>query len=130
LAEAAAPSETGGLLLGWWIGDSVVARYAVEVRDPSASDISWTRSPESAQKALDYAVLEFDHLWLGYVGDWHSHLAPLGASRQDLDSIRRASRQYAKPLVLLIHHADGIQDIRCATRGRLRSVNVAPYIGS
>jgi len=123
-AAAARPRETGGLLLGWWDDGRVVVRHAVEVPDPHATTNSWSRDELRAQAALDAALAEYQHPWLGYVGDWHSHPAPCGASGQDLASIRRASRQYAQPLVLLIHRADGVVETIVARRGRRRLATV------
>jgi integrative and conjugative element protein (TIGR02256 family) len=125
-ATAAAPRETGGVLLGWWNANGVVVHHIVEVPDPSATGVAWTRHEQPAQLALDDALRELDHPWLGYVGDWHTHPAPRGASRQDLESIQRASRQYDHPLVLLIHRPDGTLDLRAALRGRLRAATIIP----
>lgn len=123
-AAAARPREAGGLLLGWWDADRVVVRYAVEVPDPEATTNSWSRGEPQAQAALDAALHEHGHPWLGYVGDWHSHPAPCGASSQDVTSIRRASRQYCEPLVLLVHRADSTFDHVIAHRGRARHATV------
>jgi len=122
-AAAAHPRETGGLLLGWWDGGGVVVRHAVEVLDPHATTSSWCRDQPSAQAALDAALAHHDHPWLGYVGDWHSHPAPCGASRQDLTSIRRASGAYAQPLVLLVHRADGAVEVTVAHHGLHRQTH-------
>ena len=79
-----------------------------------------------AQAALDAALHEHEHPWLGYVGDWHSHPAPCGASSQDITSIRRASRQYPEPLVLLVHRADGALDYVVAHQGCPRAAASGP----
>lgn len=125
-AATAHPRETGGLLLGWWAAGLVVVRHAVEVLDPSATTNSWSRDGTDAQAALDATLDEHQHLWLGYVGDWHSHPAPCGASRQDITSIRRASRQYTEPLVLLIYSADGVFHRVVAHRGHRRVAASVP----
>ena len=125
-ATAAYPRETGGLLVGWWDTDRVVVRYAIVVPDATATDTSWNREQTHAQAALDSALAEHQHPWLGYVGDWHSHPAPCGPSRQDLTSIRRASRQYTQPLILLVHRSDGALHHLAAHRGRMRTVTAAP----
>ncbi|RKT53561.1 Mov34/MPN/PAD-1 family protein [Saccharothrix australiensis] len=117
LASAAHPRETGGLLLGWWVSGRVVIRYAIEVPDPNATTNSWSRDESSAQAALDMALAEHEHPWLGYVGDWHSHPAGHGTSGQDLTSIRRASIAYEQPLVLVVHRTDGLIEITVAHRG-------------
>ncbi|MFD1147882.1 Mov34/MPN/PAD-1 family protein [Saccharothrix hoggarensis] len=117
LASAAYPRETGGLLLGWWTNGRVVIRYAIEVSDPNATVSSWCRDESSAQAALDTALAEHEHPWLGYVGDWHSHPVGSGTSGQDLMSIRRASIAYEHPLVLLVHRTDGPIEITVAHHG-------------
>lgn len=117
LASTSHPKETGGLLLGWWANGRVVIRYAIEVADPNATVNSWSRDERSAQAALDTALAEQEHPWLGYVGDWHSHPAGHGTSSQDLMSIRRASIAYEQPLVLIVHRTDGLIEITVAHRG-------------
>src|SRR4029450_6291089 len=82
-ARQAAPNETGGLLLGWWEGTAVVVAHAVEVPDPDATSSRWTRHEDTAQAALDAALPDPSHPWLGYVGDWHSHPAPVDCSTTD-----------------------------------------------
>ncbi len=123
-AAAAHPKETGGILLGWWDDGQVAVRHAVEVPDPHATTNSWSRDELRAQAALDAAMAESQHPWLGYVGDWHSHPTAHGASKQDLASIRRASRQYDQPLVLLIHPADSAFGAIAARRGRRRQATL------
>jgi integrative and conjugative element protein (TIGR02256 family) len=119
-ATAARPRETGGLLLGWWDNGRVIVRHAIEVADPHATASSWSRDQPRAQAALDTALAELGHPWLGYVGDWHSHPAPCGASAQDLICIRRASRQYDQPLILIIHQPDDAVETIAAHHGRQR----------
>jgi hypothetical protein len=119
-AAAARPRETGGLLLEWWDNGRVIVRHAIEVADPHATASSWSRDQPLAQAALDTALAEFGHPWLGYVGDWHSHPAPCGASAQDLISIRRASRQYDQALALIIHRPDDAIETLAAHHGRQR----------
>jgi len=120
VVAAAHPRETGGLLLGWWAADRIVVRHAVEVPDPGATTNSWTRDEPRAQSALDAALTEHQHPWLGYVGDWHSHPVACGASSQDVASICRASVQYVRPVVLLVHRTGGAFDHVVAHRGRTR----------
>lgn len=123
-AAAAHPRETGGLLLGWWDTDRVVVRHAIEVLDPTATTNSWIRDEARAQAGLDAALRDHEHPWLGYVGDWHSHPAACGASGQDVTSIRRASKQYSEPLVLLVHRIDRTFDHVIAHRGHVRPARI------
>lgn len=121
-AARAHPWETGGILLGWWEEPAVLVELAVEVPDPGATGHSWTRHERAAQRALDEAVRAAEHPWLGYVGDWHTHPAACGVSPDDVSAIRRASRQYGRPLVLLVHLAGGAFDTRAARAGRSRKI--------
>ena len=117
LATAAGTTETGGLLLGWWESNTIHVRHVVEVIDPAATATSWTRDEARAAAALSDALDRYEHPWLGYVGDWHTHPAPVGASWTDRRSIRRASRGYAEPLLLIVHRSDGTLDLASARRG-------------
>jgi proteasome lid subunit RPN8/RPN11 len=126
-AAASHPRETGGVLLGWWDVGAICVRRAVEVRDPLATATSWNRDQQAAQAALDITLTDDPHPWLGYVGDWHTHPAACGPTRHDLAEIRRISRQYPQPLLLLIHRADSRFDQVVAHRGRTRT---ASLIGS
>ena len=119
-ASTAHPRETGGLLLGWWRPTSrtVVVRDAAEVIDPDATTSSWARQERLAQQVLQTVLDDWRHPWLGYVGDWHSHPAAVGPSRQDERSIRRASRQFTMPILLAVRRLDGRLDCRGAEKGK------------
>jgi integrative and conjugative element protein (TIGR02256 family) len=119
-AEAAEPQETGGILLGWWDAECPVIRNAVEVSDPASTRTSWTRHETTTQAALEKARAVLEHPWLGYVGDWHTHPEPCGASAQDQKSISEASRSYPHPLVLIVHQPGGDLDLLVAHRGKIR----------
>jgi len=124
IAEAAAPNETGGILLGWWTKNGIVVESAIEVHDPAATGTSWARHEDTAQAALHAELGRLDHPWLGYVGDWHSHPATVGASGVDLASLVRASRQYKSPLALVVHQPGGQFDVRVAKQGNVRRVEL------
>jgi proteasome lid subunit RPN8/RPN11 len=116
-AAAAAPRETGGVLLGWWDGDTVVVRHAIEVPDKRATNTSWVRRPRNARRVLRAALAEHNHPLLGYVGDWHIHPKVCSASWRDVESIADTSKQYDDPLVLLVHLPDRTLDVRAAHAG-------------
>ncbi|MFB8125942.1 Mov34/MPN/PAD-1 family protein [Streptomyces bacillaris] len=123
-AAAAEGTETGGLLLGWWDAGTIVARHAVEVIDPEATPVSWTRDEGRAQQALDEALADLNHPWLGYIGDWHTHPASCGPSGKDEHSIRRASHEYDQPLLLLVHRADDEIEARVAHQGKICALTI------
>ena len=123
-ADRAAPTETGGILLGWWENGMIVIDGAAEVVDRSATGTSWVRREVEAQNALDAALAESINPELGYVGDWHSHPAPVGASSTDLRSLARSSLQYETPLALVIRLSDATVRIYAANRGKVVDVEL------
>jgi integrative and conjugative element protein (TIGR02256 family) len=127
-AELAAPKETGGLLLGWWEHDSIVIETVIVLTDSAATGISWTRRETEAQKRLDVLLETNNDAYIGYVGDWHSHPAPVGASSTDLRSLVRASKQYKEPLALMIRLSDGSLRAYVAKRGRLGVAQLVNFV--
>ncbi|MBU8830555.1 Mov34/MPN/PAD-1 family protein [Mycolicibacterium goodii] len=123
-AERATPTETGGILLGWWENGMIVIDSAIEVIDKSATGTSWVRREAQAQTALVAALAESQNPHVGYVGDWHCHPAPVGASRTDLRSLARSSLQYENPLVLIVRLSDATLRVHAAERGRHLSVEL------
>lgn len=71
------------MLLGWWHAGHIVAPYAAEVTDPCVTASTWSRDEERAQQALKQGLSDLDHPGLGYIGDWHTHPARSGPSKQD-----------------------------------------------
>lgn len=118
-ATRTSPKETGGILLGWWDGHSIVISSAAEVVDRAATGNSWTRRQNEAQSTLDSIISNTENRNLGYVGDWHSHPAPVGASSMDLKSLIRASAQYQNPLALIVRLSNGSVRIYAASHGKL-----------
>ena len=119
-AKAGQDHETGGLLLGYRADRAIMVVEVVEVRDADAAHGSYTRRQAVAQAALDMAVDGRNQL-VGYVGDWHSHPAPVPPSKVDRHAIRRVSRQYDQPVALLVHAVDNGQMVLygiVARRGR------------
>lgn len=123
-AQAKHPIETGGLLLGWWEGEDVSVVDAIEVPDEKATHMSWIRREKPAQVALDHALADRSDK-AGYVGDWHTHPAVIGASGTDLSSLRRSSRQYDKPTLLAVHKVDGNIEMHAALNGKIREVDIS-----
>ncbi|RLV49726.1 hypothetical protein D9V37_07380 [Nocardioides mangrovicus] len=126
-ARRSEPKETGGLLLGWTDGGIIVVRHALEVPDPSATQTSWTRSETRANEALTKWLSEAAHPWLGYVGDWHAHPAPVGASTTDKRCLKKDSRVTQKSLVLIVHRSDETLDVLTAQRGSAARTTLITY---
>lgn len=126
-ARRSEPKETGGLLIGWIDGRTIVVRHILEVPDPDATHTSWTRSEERANEALTQFLTEAEHPWLGYVGDWHAHPAPVGPSQTDKRSLKKDSRTVRQPLVLIVHRSDETIDVLTAQRGMVARTTVTTF---
>lgn len=124
ITTAALPVETGGLLVGWWDAGTVFIKDAVEIVDPDATSVAWSRHQETAQQILDQTLTRIAHPWLGYVGDWHSHPKPCPPSGTDLHTLAQTSLQFSEPLILLVHTPPGHFEVRAAHAGRLRIPHV------
>ena len=100
-AAAATPLETGGILFGYRAGDDVVIESTLEIPDPGATTSSYRRDHARAQSALEER-LKSAPAHVGYVGEWHSHPAPAGASGQDVREIGAISKVSPHPVALLV----------------------------
>ncbi len=123
-AQKSHPSETGGILIGWWIKDNIHIEDVIEVTYADATGNSWVREEAQAQAALDQKLETSKDEKAGYVGDWHSHPAPIGASPQDIKSLKRSSKQYKNSLATIVCLSDGSFDIHSARRGRLNQTKL------
>lgn len=122
VAASVHPTETGGLLLGWWDGPVPVVADWLEVPDPAARRNRWSRNEDAAADALAAARQSYPS-HVGYIGDWHSHPADIGPSRADIRAIRRVSRQYDDAVALVVVRHGGQVDTRLAHQGRLVTVD-------
>lgn len=103
LALKASPHELGGILVGWWQGNStaVVVEF-LPVTDHAAGLSHYERRHALAQGALDKYLRERDDSRLGYVGEWHSHPAPQPPSRIDRSELNAIVRQSRKQVALVV----------------------------
>ena len=102
-ARAALPNETGGILLGWRTASGLHVAQAAEVPDRAATTHGYQRNFAAAQEMLrtTFANQPSDSL-LGYIGEWHSHPAPVAASNADLRWIRHLARDLGGPIALIV----------------------------
>lgn len=110
LARESMPFETGGILVGWLWGETVVIADVIAVTDAGAGRRDYIRSHSLAQHALnDYRGSSTDKN-IGYVGEWHSHPAPLPPSQIDYRSIEELAQQTSHPVALVVFavHPGGI----------------------
>ncbi len=106
-ASAAAPNETGGVLVGALIDARPVVTAAVEVSDPGAAPQSFRIAAHSVPRTVE-PFHDADER-LGYLGEWHSHTGPepSGPSHLDVASmLALAEESGTDEPVLVIVHAD------------------------
>jgi proteasome lid subunit RPN8/RPN11 len=83
----AAPFETGGLLLGVQTSDGLWVTHAVEIPVEPRSRRRFVIPHGSTTPIVDrFRALDPR---LGYIGDWHSHPANVGASSLDLRTLAK-----------------------------------------
>lgn len=122
--------ESGGILLGCRHRDGIYVSQFIEVPDPQANATSYLRLHQSASEALKAALKSLpQQSSLGYVGEWHSHTAPVGPSSTDRRQLRRISRRVADEIafVVVAHGPDAGKWTAlgmCAHRGSTRPATV------
>ena len=101
-AREAAPQETGGVLVGWREGSSIVVDHLLLVPNSTeAVGDYWRRHGEASDSLQEYLDAAADSR-LGYVGEWHSHPRPSGASATDIRSISAIVRETRSPVALIV----------------------------
>src|SRR5687767_7280145 len=109
-AEAWAPAETGGILVGYWADSSVAVITDGVDAGPAAVREPTRFSPDAAYQrdrlAEIYLASGRHHV---YLGDWHSHPAGGGTlSRRDRRTMRTIARsrraRCPRPLMLVLAH--------------------------
>lgn len=103
LASQSLPAETGGILIGWRTAEAVHVTRMLQVPDHEATAASYQRNHEVAEAVLQQELAS-PHVdpALGYVGEWHSHPAPLSASAQDRREIASISRLAGGAVAMLL----------------------------
>lgn len=83
----AVPFETGGLLLGVQTRDGLWITHAIEIPVETRSQRRYVIPHGSTTPIVDrFRTLDPR---LGYIGDWHSHPANVGASSLDLRTLAK-----------------------------------------
>lgn len=93
-AELWAPTETGGILMGYWADDANVVVTANIEAGPAARHDSTGFQPDAKFQELAVAShYEASGRFDTYLGDWHTHPAGgLALSWRDLRTMRRIAR--------------------------------------
>jgi len=99
----ASPHELGGIMIGWWEGDSTaVVQAMLPVPDHSAGRSHYQRRHSLAQEMLDVYMRTRDDPRCGYVGEWHSHPTPQPPSATDRSALSAIVRQDRKAVALVV----------------------------
>jgi hypothetical protein len=99
----ALPNEAGGVLLGYRHDSYFVVTNVLQIKG-HATATSFVRDDVEANRLLTEFLSNRDPSDpVGYIGEWHSHPAPVGASPRDLESIRATARSHPQPLILLVY---------------------------
>lgn len=101
----ALPNEAGGILLGYRNDSDFIVTKALQIKG-DATRSSFIRDDVEANRLLaEFLEARDPSDPVGYIGEWHSHPGPVGASPRDLDSIRAIAKQHPDPLILLVYSA-------------------------
>lgn len=127
LARMALPRETGGILVGWHEGDTVVVTDVLPVPDKCAGGHHYNRNHKRAQRVLDVHRKQTADENVGYVGEWHSHPAPQPPSHVDLNSLAdltEATDQTVALVVFAVHPDGTVNAVGAAGRRHGRTVTI------
>lgn len=102
-ATRRSPNETGGILLGYRIRQGLHIAAGLEVIDPNATPTRYVMRAGPAQQMLDEVRAYFpDDSPVGFVGDWHVHLAAAGPSQTDRSTLGGVGSSYRRAIVSVI----------------------------
>lgn len=122
--------ETGGILLGWRHSTGIYVCEAIEIPDRRATRTEYMRRHGPATESLEHFLATLpERSPIGYVGEWHTHLAPQGPSRTDRKQLKRISQHLGDDLALVVAAHDPRSDRwtpqgLCARVGRARPADI------
>lgn len=116
-ASQHSPNETGGVVMGYWVSESVRDGMQVVVTDWIGPGPNAKHRPESFIPDHEYQEEQIARRYaasgrlMTYLGDWHTHPAAPGVmSERDRATMRRIARHGAArvthPLMIILGHAE------------------------
>jgi proteasome lid subunit RPN8/RPN11 len=108
-ARNAHPQETGGVLVGLYVGRERPWVVEATVLPPHVASHSYYELPAEARPRAVDSARETDER-LGYLGDWHSHPEDVGPSGTDITTMKQLAADPAAACphpVLLIARRTG-----------------------
>lgn len=102
-ARRSTSKEHGGLLIGYRDGSSITIEDIIEIPDVTAGRTRYLRREHPARPALA-AYLDRPGVGdtIGYVGEWHTHPAPVPPSPADKRAMRTMARKNRRPVALIV----------------------------
>lgn len=97
------PKETGGILIGYHESNTIVVTHALTIDSDRASINQYVRDDVKANQLLkDFLMDRAVDDPTGYIGEWHSHPAPVGPSPLDISVIRTIAKTSDGPIALVV----------------------------
>ena len=127
-AQAALPSEVGGILVGVRSRGEPWVTHAPAMRSTGESRLTFAIPRGARPLAVD--ELRSVDPRLGYVGEWHSHPGDVGPSYQDRRTMRHISlsrdAECPEPLLLIARLTDEGIALECSllTKGNFRPLRI------
>lgn len=108
-ATRALPRETGGLLLGYYIASQPHIARCLEIPDRAATAVRYRRDATVAAAMLRQTMAPYPEDTTGYIGEWHSHPAPVGPSDTDLLALRKLAEAGKHDVLMVVaaHTTEG-----------------------
>lgn len=94
--------ERGGILVGYRTDNRLHVHEALVVPDHAAAQTRYVRRRHAGQRVLDEWLHATGDRAIGYVGEWHTHPAPLPPSPTDLKAARLMCLTNRQPVALLV----------------------------
>lgn len=101
------PGETGGMLLGYWHGDTVVVACASGPGPAAQRGRIWFRPDQEWQTEYLARTYSVSGRTITYLGDWHTHpgggVEPSRTDRKTMRAVRREPEaRQSRPLMAIV----------------------------
>ncbi|MFE4950149.1 Mov34/MPN/PAD-1 family protein [Leifsonia sp. NPDC056665] len=111
VAMDALPNETGGLLIGWRDGETVVVCAWLQLGTPNPRRNRFEIDSKKATSALKGYLRTAANPLEGYVGAWHTHPALEAPSGRDFETFRSSAAATQAPLAFVVLATEGSSSV-------------------
>lgn len=121
------PLETGGILTGVLVNGRPWITHVKEIPSEAAGHRTYVLPAGETSRAVD--VIRGSDYRVGYLGDWHSHPANVGASPLDIRTLKQSSNSgdVRAPLLVVVRRKSAgtyVLDTHQWVRNRSRPVEL------